>query len=877
MAAADEGKQRRQPSAGSERDYESHVAVCNPPLKTFLPIPPERGRVYYDECNEELIVVQGNNIQISPMYRQGTRELNSLHLDNHCHAVGRPGTSIRGAKRSLGKSWLAVLKTDKTIIFYDLSATKSKPFAGYECKQTLQLARSIPGGNKRNNVIKDFFWLSDTCIFVVTTTAMETFKVIPGKLTLQKLKHNATTTDYYVWNSRLKIFLCVNRDKPAWIKPFRIGQTVGISKFQKIKMDDAVAAEHQPDMCRHWQSFAGEPMPLYHMRIARLYGQPVILHVTWRQEIIVYTLRQAEGRWEKAASLNLYQMGPVSLNVVDNLVLVHNHTNRITQLYDYRLQAAPIAAPMPLANQSPPFQTSGGRVGELASPVSPPSLSACPVTPSEHFYSMADVTMVHPDKLLDLRSGRVHALALSVRGVAATFGDRRKCLDFLLHRWRSKQEVLSCVVALLRHGVSASAVPQVPLPIGGPQGALAVFDTLNSALAKGLRETSGDGVRAYAPAGVTRASQPGEDGRRSSASAAADAASLSREGSRDNGCAGEDIPRSPASSPGAESTSPRSPAAAVPADGVQAESGTPPGLDEGSLGCQRIDSQQLTTTTAPLGSPRAARAPGAGFAPLAGGGDGAAPPAVDGVVDCFDPQEVPDWMRHRPGTAVYPYYGVAESAAMGEWYTRADHTLVIEQIDMWRAVFTPIHEDGSVPPVRFHGLFMEYVRSLSANGMHLKDVLQRFLIDLLIHAPRPNYPRLHHYLQYHVIEDTVPTALQLLKLEEQYPPSLQLALDMLSRKKAHGEIVDVLLVRGHVVRAVEIMIHYQVKAVDLKYVMQCAVSSCGEDALALHALCLLLKRYSKAVCGNQGVSEEDRCAEFEERYSQLLGAPAPLR
>ena len=87
---------------------------------------------------------------------------------------------------------------------------------------------------------------------------------------------------------------------------------------------------------------------------------------------------------------------------------------------------------------------------------------------------------------------------------------------------------------------------------------------------------------------------------------------------------------------------------------------------------------------------------------------------------------------------------------------------------MWSEVFVRIHEEKIFDSNRFNSIYMEYSRSLSAHHIKLKDVLQRFLIDLLIYSEPPNYPKLHHYLQYHVIEDTIPIALQLLKFEDRY-------------------------------------------------------------------------------------------------------------
>lgn len=54
--------------------------------------------------------------------------------------------------------------------------------------------------------------------------------------------------------------------------------------------------------------------------------------------------------------------------------------------------------------------------------------------------------------------------------------------------------------------------------------------------------------------------------------------------------------------------------------------------------------------------------------------------------------------------------------------------------------------------------------------------------------------QLHQLLQYHVISDSKPIACLLLSLESVYPPSYQLALDMLSRLgNSKDEICEILL------------------------------------------------------------------------------------
>ena len=94
---------------------------------------------------------------------------------------------------------------------------------------------------------------------------------------------------------------------------------------------------------------------------------------------------------------------------------------------------------------------------------------------------------------------------------------------------------------------------------------------------------------------------------------------------------------------------------------------------------------------------------------------------------------------------------------------------------------------------------------------------------------------------------------------------------MLSREKAFPEIVEVLLSRGLLVRAVEIMIQYHVRNIDVQFILSKAVTS--SDPLVLYSLCELLRKYNQTVRGIRGFSEKERCPEFEEQYAKVLGVP----
>jgi len=117
---------------------------------------------------------------------------------------------------------------------------------------------------------------------------------------------------------------------------------------------------------------------------------------------------------------------------------------------------------------------------------------------------------------------------------------------------------------------------------------------------------------------------------------------------------------------------------------------------------------------------------------------------------------------------------------------------VLEQSDLYTNVFTVLAENREVGLKRVLAIVMEYYRSLSANQIPPQHFLNELLINLLVQ--QKSWFQLHQLLQYHVISDSKPIACLLLSLESVYPPSYQLALDMLSRLgNSKDEICEILL------------------------------------------------------------------------------------
>jgi hypothetical protein len=121
---------------------------------------------------------------------------------------------------------------------------------------------------------------------------------------------------------------------------------------------------------------------------------------------------------------------------------------------------------------------------------------------------------------------------------------------------------------------------------------------------------------------------------------------------------------------------------------------------------------------------------------------------------------------------------------------------VIDQSDLYTHVFIPLDEEKVVSKQTIVSLIVEYIRSLNHYVIPVQHYIQRFLIEVLL--KNKNYNLLHHYIQYKVISDNKPTALQIYSISNEYKPAYQIALDMLSRLQAYDTICEILLSRNEV-------------------------------------------------------------------------------
>eukprot|EP00668_Euglena_longa_P046500 GGOE01062185.1.p1 GENE.GGOE01062185.1~~GGOE01062185.1.p1 ORF type:complete len:740 (-),score=205.50 GGOE01062185.1:175-2310(-) len=181
--------------------------------------------------------------------------------------------------------------------------------------------------------------------------------------------------------------------------------------------------------------------------------------------------------------------------------------------------------------------------------------------------------------------------------------------------------------------------------------------------------------------------------------------------------------------------------------------------------------------------------------------------------------------------------------------TTLDGFIVPHQDRLCAEVFQPVHAEGHCPTKYFLAVVVEYCRSLeeaSSSSDPRPDLrmtglpLQDMIVDLLIHSHPPDYHRLHQFIQFRVIDDQIPIAQKLLGLESAFPPGFQLAMDMLSRLKEWKLITELLMDRGRMVQAVELLIrHEATEALQNLEQLLDRVTTCGDEQEVFTAVHLL--------------------------------------
>lgn len=129
--------------------------------------------------------------------------------------------------------------------------------------------------------------------------------------------------------------------------------------------------------------------------------------------------------------------------------------------------------------------------------------------------------------------------------------------------------------------------------------------------------------------------------------------------------------------------------------------------------------------------------------------------------------------------------------------------MIVDQRDVYADVFSVLMDQEAVEEKYLADCLFEYVKSLAMHEMEVEHFVSEMLIGVLV--KHKWYSTLQMLLQYHVVSDSLPVALELLAISQHdCPVAHQLALDMLRRLGKTDVIVDILLARGELLQALRV-------------------------------------------------------------------------
>lgn len=195
---------------------------------------------------------------------------------------------------------------------------------------------------------------------------------------------------------------------------------------------------------------------------------------------------------------------------------------------------------------------------------------------------------------------------------------------------------------------------------------------------------------------------------------------------------------------------------------------------------------------------------------------------------------------------------------------------VITQEDMYTHVLSMFVENKSIKYKFMVAVLVEYIRSLNQCETEVEHYLYELVINLLVR--NKCFYQLHQFLQYHVISDSKPLACLMLSLESDYPPSYQLALDMLKRlNTANEEIIEVLLSKRQLLAALRYIraIGAEDSASPRKFLEAASIS---EDNMLFYTVFKFFEQRNVKLRGTPDFMPAEHCDAYVKRFEVLFGS-----
>ncbi|KAK0411090.1 hypothetical protein QR680_005474 [Steinernema hermaphroditum] len=186
----------------------------------------------------------------------------------------------------------------------------------------------------------------------------------------------------------------------------------------------------------------------------------------------------------------------------------------------------------------------------------------------------------------------------------------------------------------------------------------------------------------------------------------------------------------------------------------------------------------------------------------------------------------------------------------------------IEQSDLLSCVFLSLKDITTTDKKFLVNVMLECLLALNANSVDVEPYFHEVLVNTMVEAQE--YSKLQQLLQYRVIADAKPLAFNLLSLEVQHAPLIQLAVDMLARLGVDEQIVEVLLSKGKVIEAVRFIDTVGLERFNCLKAFEAALKS---DRVAQYAIFSYFHDKKRPNVGKESEYYDMFKQKFDEMYS----------
>ncbi|PFX27341.1 uncharacterized protein C18orf8-like [Stylophora pistillata] len=400
-----------------------YVQLCPNPLR-FEPVTKENS-VFFDEANRQVFSVTSVDGKTCVVVRGP--DLKSFVVFN-IQTMGY----VQSIKFSYDRKILAIQRSLKVVEFLNFAdGIDSQPYS-QTCK------------SKSAHVI-GFNWTNLNEIVFITNQGLEFYQVLPEKRSLKMIKNYSVQVNWFVFLPESAVLLLSSSGLGNVIHPyhFRAGSVMRLPKFE---VDIPAASKAQKTALLERD-----------VTLANIDGQLYVVILRNQQrsqttgptgaEIVLYQL-QRDIPAKKVAVLQLNMNGRFAVNVVDNLVIVHHQTSKMSLLFDIRLGGdfdgqityfQPVLAPLPL---------------EQAVLQSDEKDSTGAVKKKRVFCEMYSQNWIvfQPNIIIDAKLGCLWEVVIKLEPLVAMIGDKGLLIDFLLLRKESKMVILTVFKQALTPG-----------------------------------------------------------------------------------------------------------------------------------------------------------------------------------------------------------------------------------------------------------------------------------------------------------------------------------------------------------------------------------------------------------------------------------------